>query len=204
MMAPGTDDGASDKEKMSEVYIIASCCDWMPVKMKTKRHLLLEKIPMMEPAPVTILNVDNANLIYANLVAPGFHYFYMIQGAEKCFLSPRYPIVRFKDTQVFLNRVHIEPKVHEFENVFTLKEGAEDEELFLIDHSVFARYEVEQLPDRSKMIFKGFELDVKWSKLFRVCKSDEAELSRVKMKLWEHFQRISNIFLWEIGRSDKP
>jgi hypothetical protein len=86
--------------------------------------------------------------------------------------------------------------------VFTLKEGVEDEELFLIDHSVFARYECEQLPHRSTMIFKGFELDVGWSKLFRVCKSDEAELSRVKMKLWEHFQRISNIWLYEIGRSD--
>jgi hypothetical protein len=44
---------------------------------------------------------------------------------------------------VFLNRIKIEPKVHEFESVFTLKEGVEDEELFLIDHSVFARYETE-------------------------------------------------------------
>jgi hypothetical protein len=105
---------------------------------------------------------------------------------------------------VLLNRIKVEPKIHEFETVFMLKEGVEDEELFLIDHSVFARFETEQLPHRSAMIFKGFELDVNWSKLFRVCKSDEAELSRVKMKLWEHFQRISNIFLWEIGRSDRP
>ena len=159
---------------------------------------------MTEPAPVTILNVDNQNLMYANFVAPGFHYFYLVQGSEKCFLSPRHPIVRFKDTNVFLNRVEVKPKIHEFESVFTMKEGAEDEELFLIDHSVFSRFEIEQMPHRSAFIFKGFELDVKWSKLFRVCKSDDAELQKIKMKLWEHFQRISNIFLWEIGRSDKP
>jgi len=30
--------------------------------------------------------------------------------------------------------------------VFTLKEGVEDDELFLIDVSVFAKYEPEQLP----------------------------------------------------------
>ena len=59
------------------------------------------------------------------------------------FLSPNYPVVKFKKTAIALNRVIVKPKIHEFESVFTLKEGVEDEELFLLDHSVFAKYEVE-------------------------------------------------------------
>ena len=116
--------------------------------MKTKRVMHLEKIPMPEPAPPTILNYDNHTLTYSNFVMPGNHYFYFVQGRNKIFLSPKYPCIRFKGTNIFLNRIKVRPKVHEFENVFTLKEGVEDEELFLIDHSVFARYEVEQMPAR--------------------------------------------------------
>ena len=98
---------------------------------------------MGEPAPPSILNVDNVSLCYANFVAPGPHYFYFVQGKNRVFLSPNYEAVRFKETNVFLNRIILKPKIHEFESVFTLKEGLEDEELFLIDHSVFAKYEVE-------------------------------------------------------------
>lgn len=60
-----------------------------------------------------------------------------MQGSERVVLSPNYPIVRFKDSNSFVNRIELKPKIHEFESVFALKEGAEDEELFLIDHSVF-------------------------------------------------------------------
>lgn len=52
-------------------------------------------------------------------------------------------MVRFKETNVFLNRIILKPKKHVFDTVFVLKEGFEDEELFLIDHSVFSKYEVE-------------------------------------------------------------
>jgi len=43
----------------------------MPTKMKTRRTLALEKIPMLDKAPHTILNVDNTTQLYANFVAPG-------------------------------------------------------------------------------------------------------------------------------------
>lgn len=33
---------------------------------------------MNENAPPNILNVDNEILIYANLIAPGYHYFYFV------------------------------------------------------------------------------------------------------------------------------
>ena len=59
------------------------------------------------------------------------------------------------------------------------------------------------MPRRTELIFRGFEMDANFSKLIRVCKTDEAELARVKAKLWEHYHRIQNIFLFEIGRNDK-
>jgi hypothetical protein len=99
---------------VEDVFLISSAYDWLPMKMKTKRRLTLEKVNMGDTAPPTILNVDNTTLVYANFVAPGHHYFYFVQGRERVFLNPRYPIFRFKDTNVFLNRVMIRPKVHEF------------------------------------------------------------------------------------------
>ena len=172
--------------------------------MKTKRRLALEKISMLDTAPPSILTIDDSILVYANFVAPGFHYFYFVQGKDRVFLNPRYPIFRFKDTNVFLNRLNIKPKIHEFESVFTLKEGAEDDELFLIDCSVFKNYEIEQLPQRPLLLKKCFEQDIKYSKMLRVCKSDEALLKKVKTKLWEHFPKLYNIWLYEIRRDENP
>ena len=132
-----------DEDAAGPVYFVSSCNDWTPVKMKTKRVLHLEKLPMTEPAPPHMLEYDNMTLTYSNFVSPGAHYFYFMQGRNRVFLSPNYPVVKFKATSVVLNRVVVKPKVHEFESVFTLKEGVEDEELFLLDHSVFAKYEME-------------------------------------------------------------
>jgi hypothetical protein len=72
--------------------------------MKSKRRLQIEKIAMGDIAPPTVINLDNVNLVYSNFVAPGHHYFYFIQGTEMAMLSPNYDIVRFKNTNVFLNR----------------------------------------------------------------------------------------------------
>ena len=33
-------------KKDEEIYLMASCCDWMPVKMKTLRTLAIEKVHM--------------------------------------------------------------------------------------------------------------------------------------------------------------
>jgi hypothetical protein len=59
------------------------------------------------------------------------------------FLSPKYPIVRFKDSNMFVNRINLRPKLHEFKSVFTIKEGIAEEQVFLIEHSVFQKYECE-------------------------------------------------------------
>jgi hypothetical protein len=186
------------------MFVVGSFQDWMPIKMKTRRVLAIEKIPMAEPAPATVLNIDNTSLMYAEFVKPGFHYFYFVQGQERCFISPRYEIVRFKNTNVFLNRVKVVYVKQEFETVFVAKKYAEEEELFMIEHSVFKRYEGEQIPKRQVMLEKAFEIDIEFSKINRVCKSDDLELLKVKACLWNHYPRLMNIFLWEIGRGEIP
>lgn len=124
------------------------------------------------------------------MLPPGKHYFYFVQKPEKVFLSAQYPIVRFKDTNMFVNRIELRPKKHEFTSVFTLKEGKEDEEVFLIDHSVFAKYECEQNPGRINYLRKAYEFDMYFSKMSRVCKSDDALLKELKNALWLHFDRL--------------
>ena len=183
---------------------MASCCDWMPVKMKTLRTLAIEKVHMQEEAPPLILTLDNVSMIFANFVAPGNHYFYFVQGRERCFLSPHYSICRFKETNVFLNVIHIESKIHRFDSVFTLSEGFEDEEVFLIDHSVFAKYQIEQLPQRTRLMFKCHEKDISYTKLLRLEKGNETELKKLKNRLWIHYERLVAIWLFEIGRGELP
>jgi hypothetical protein len=38
-----------------------------------------------------------------------------------------------------------------------MKATEEEEELFLIDHSVFNRFEIEQMPKRSTLFMQAFE-----------------------------------------------
>jgi hypothetical protein len=130
-------------ENMDPIYLICSGFDWFPTKMKTRMNLSIEKVGMQDQVPATTLQLDNRVLLVAQMLPPGKHYFYFVQKPERVFLSAQYPIVRFKDTNMFVNRIELKPKKHEFTSVFTLKEGVEDEEVFLIDHSVFAKYECE-------------------------------------------------------------
>lgn len=46
-------------EYTEEVYVVCSAYDWLPVRMKTRRALELEKVPMNDPAPNHIMTVDN-------------------------------------------------------------------------------------------------------------------------------------------------
>ena len=50
---------------------------------------------------------------YVNYVAPGKHYFYFIYQNRYVFLSPRYDIVRFKGTNVFLNVIKVKERTGE-------------------------------------------------------------------------------------------
>ena len=43
------------------------------------------------------------------------------------FLSPRYEVVRFKQTNVFLNRIEVKPRVAPLDNVYIAKHADDDE-----------------------------------------------------------------------------
>ena len=59
-----------------------------------------------------LIDVDEDNDLYrySNFIPPGKHYFYFIKNNQYYFLSPRYEIVRFKGTHLFLNQMIIQPR----------------------------------------------------------------------------------------------
>lgn len=105
---------------------------------------------------------------------------------------------------MFVNRINLRPKQHEFESVFTIKEGVEEEAIFLIEHSVFQKYECEQLPGRVRYLQRGFEHDMKYSKMSRVCKADDNVLLSVNKAIWDHYDTLNNIWLFECGHTGAP
>lgn len=56
------------------------------------------------------------------------------------FLSPKHDIVRFKTTNVYLNRIKVSKRLDDIETVHQAKDGEEDEAVFYKDRSVFKEY----------------------------------------------------------------
>ena len=128
--------------EVRELYIVASFNDWTPMRMKTQRTLYLEKYALSdEDIPKEIFLYDNIVSLYANMVPPGRHYFYMCREKGSIFLSPKYEIVRFKTTNVYLNQIVIKPKLEDgLDTVFVAKIQGEEEAVFMKDRSVFSEY----------------------------------------------------------------
>ena len=96
------------KPKENEVFCIASFNDWMPARMKTLRRLNLERYQMStkeDEIPKFVKSLDNVTMLCSSMVPPGEHYFYFVRDKGQMFLSPQYEIVKFKETNIFLNRV---------------------------------------------------------------------------------------------------
>ena len=113
------------------------------MRMKTLRRLTLERFPMdTEEAniPKATFHLDNTVLLHAKMVPPGFHYFYFVREKGTIFLSPNYEVVRFKSTNIFLNRIYIFKRLEDIETVHMAKAGDEIEEVFMKDRSVFKEY----------------------------------------------------------------
>ena len=65
-----------------EVFCITSFNDWMPSRMKTERTLNLERYPMDTPEdeiPKFVKAMDHSTVLYAQMVPPGYHYFYFVR-----------------------------------------------------------------------------------------------------------------------------
>ena len=78
----------------------------------------------------------------------------------------------------------------------------QSEPIFCLGESVFAKYKVEQAPERTKLLKKCFNFDISCAKLDRVCKGNETEMKQVQTVLWKHYQKLVNIFLYQIRRDN--
>ena len=76
----------------------------------------------------------------AAMVPPGQHFFYFVRDQGRIFLSPRYDIVRFKSTNIFLNRVVVKRRNEDIQTVHLARAGDEDEAMFSKERSIFRSY----------------------------------------------------------------
>lgn len=49
-----------------------------------------------------------------------------------------------------------------------------------------------------------FDIDWGYTKVFRIIKSDEKELNRVRKILWKYYPKIKELFTFESGMSSYP
>lgn len=138
-------DGFKPMEK--EIYVVASFNDWQPSRMKTLRTLNLEKYPVFdeEVVPKHVFMLDNTIVLYGNMVPPGTHYFYFVRDRGSIFLSPKYDVVRFKNTNIFLNRIIVKRRIKDLDTVHIARDADDDEAVFMKDRSVFREF-IENTP----------------------------------------------------------
>lgn len=168
--------------------------------------LRLERYSMDYPVdevPEQLFALDDSESVCAAMIPPGQHFFYFVRDQGTIFLSPKFDIVRFKSTNVFLNRVRVEKRLEDIEAVYTAKDGEEDEAVFMKDRSVFKLYR----EDSQIFLSQCFEEDIQFSKIIKTIskKADvENEFADIKDKLFEHYVRIINVFDYYSGISNYP
>lgn len=116
-------------------------------------------------------------------------------------MSPKYEIVRFKSTNIFLNRVKVSKRNEDIETVHQARDGEDDEAVFMKDRSVFKLYN----EDSNKHLMKCFKEDLQFSKIIKTIskKMDvEVEFAAITDKLFENYVRIINIFDYYSGTSN--
>ena len=102
---------------------------------------------------------------YTYYVPPGKHYFYYIQKSDHIFLSPKYDIVRFKGTNVFLNQIRVKEREKELaqvtlgRNVYTQEQAK-----FNKEKSVWRDFQ----EDTDEFLRKMLMQDVEYGKLLKI------------------------------------
>jgi len=111
--------------------MVANFTDWVPTELRTYYEIKTDKkYPGWELEDFinrTMVDKPNAQCkskkkeenvpAYVNYVPPGKHFFYFIYQNRFVFLSPRYDIVRFKGTNVFLNTMKVKERTGELQRV---------------------------------------------------------------------------------------
>ena len=110
--------------------------------MKTEKQLGLEKYALEDKdIPKEIFVKDNEIALYGSMVPPGQHFFFLCFEKSTMFLSSKHEVVRFKNTNIYLNRIIVKPRLEDTLNTVFVTKGVEEEaEQFLKDRSVFASF----------------------------------------------------------------
>ena len=87
-----------------------------------------------------MFQADNIVCNYADMVPTGLHYFYFARQNGPIFLSPKYEVIRFKQTNTYINRIRVVKRLEDIETVHQAKDGEELEAVFMKDRSVFKDY----------------------------------------------------------------
>ena len=78
------------------------------MRMKTAKIMKLERLGIEispDDIPRHVYSMDNITNMCAAMVPPGTHYFYFVKEKGTIFLSPKYEVVRFKTTNIYLNKI---------------------------------------------------------------------------------------------------
>jgi len=117
------------------------------------------------------------------------------------FLSPKYEVVRFKKTNVFLNRIYVKARLDDnLDTVFKAKNVAVEEAVFMKDRSVFKDYR----EDNEVWLKKCFEFDINYGKIGKFMKKDPYTFERIKDCMFQHYAKLLDIFDFYSGTSDFP
>lgn len=138
---------------------------------------------------------------YAKFLPSGKHYFYFVKQGKYFCLSDRYPVKKFKKTNLYMNEINILPrtwKLSDFDlsEVLALKKKMK----FDMNKSIFRTFKNET----DELLEKIFELDFKYTKIRKIFKNNEKECDSVKSLLWKNFARIKNVFLTAVLNSEYP
>lgn len=138
---------------------------------------------------------------YAKFLPNGRHFFYFIKQGKYFCLSDRYPVKRFKKTNLYMNEIHIQPKFWHISD-FEIGEvvGIRKKTKFDVSKSIFKAFKL----DTDDVLQKMFDLDFKYTKIKKVFKNNANECEAVRSLLWKHFKQIKNIFLTSILNSEYP
>lgn len=121
---------------------------------------------------------------YSKLIPGGKHYFYFVRQGKFYCLSDRYPIGRFKGTNLYMNEITIKAKDWHISDFDTGEvTGIKNKMKFDVSKSIFRTFKLES----DDLLKKMFDLDFKYTKIQKIFKNHVHELEAVKTTLWKNF-----------------
>ena len=116
-------------------------------------------------------------------------------------MSDRYPVKRFKKTNLYMNEIYIEPRTWKITD-FDIGEvaGVKKKLTFDVSKSIFKAFKLEN----EDLLKKIFEMDFKYTKIKKIFKNNPQECENVKNLLWKNYAKLKNIYLTNILSSEYP